>query len=240
MLADAIAEHLEELPGEWARRGELLRSPRAYLRDLRRLDERIAGRLDALRLADVPAPATPPDEDPPGSDLVTRAALAGPDDVEAILARCAEPALGPERFAALASLGSPRGVPRLLAAMADNDHPADAVAAGAAFARLIGERADSDLLWTPPRADEFDAAFVVAVPLPDAAAARAAWDEARPRLEHATRIAGGQDLAGEIDADELDLLTLREIALRAGGEALAAHARFTAALVEPLADGERL
>jgi hypothetical protein len=209
MPDEAIVLHLEELPGDCARRAALLTSTKARLSDLRRLDERIAGRLDALRLA--------------GRD----------DAVEAALRALATPTPLPEP--SLTACGAD-SIPGLLAAIAGTD-PTTAIAAGAILERMLGVSIASDHLWSPPCDDDFDAAFAVATPLPDPALARAAWDEARPRLGEAKRIAGGQDLDGEIDEDELDLLTLSELA-NERGEA-EEFRRFPAILAEPSADGDR-
>jgi hypothetical protein len=206
MLDQAIALHVEELPGELDRRAALLRSPRARLSDLRRLDERIAGRLDALRLA--------------GMHEVVDAAL---HTLAAPPPSSDEPVPGAD------------AVPPLLAAIAGDD-PVAAIAAGLVFERMLGVSIASERLWSPPCDDDFEAAFVVAMPLPDPALAQVAWDEARPRLEQAKRIAGGQDLDGEIDEEELDLLTLRQLAAEHGDSGFGC---FTATLAEPLADGER-
>jgi hypothetical protein len=201
MLADLLRDHLEELPDDCERRLALLASDRARLADLRRLDERIAGRIDALRLA------------------------GRVEAADAALARLAE---SPAH--AIASPLGAQDVPGLLAAIAGND-PAVAIAAGIALERLLGVELAGEKSWTSPTADEFDAGFSVPVPLPDPERARAAWAEAEPRLRTARRIAGGQDLDGTFDVEELDLLTLREVRR----ELLA----FSTMLAVPYADAQR-
>jgi hypothetical protein len=49
-IADILAEHIDELPFDLSQRSAMLRSPRHTIVDLRRLDGRIAARIDGLRL----------------------------------------------------------------------------------------------------------------------------------------------------------------------------------------------
>lgn len=146
------------------------------------------------------------------------AILGGPEDAArvATLTRCAD--LGPERFRIATAFGHPALVPDLLAAMDDPD-PATAAAAGDAFHTMTGHDVSSSrTAAVADPTDEFEAAFVDQVRLPDAARAREVWARIGPERSPAGRLRRGIDLDGPLDAAafvRLDLEARYELFLRA-------------------------
>jgi len=148
--------------------------------------------------------------------LAALAMLGGAEDAEAVLAAARNPALGPERFAALGSFGFPAVVETLVDAMADPD-AVTAVAAARAYTRITGhdiftdERAQLVSPGEEPE-DEFEAEFVDEEFLPDPGRARDWWGDSGASFDEGQRHSQGAPLSG--DMLEADLLSRRESAVR--------------------------
>jgi hypothetical protein len=174
-------------------------------------------------------------------ELALWSAIAPSNDLDQIVARCADPTLGPERCGVLASAGSPHAVEALITiAAGTNAH--DACSAGAALERVLGASIESDRMWTQRvDGDEVDAIFAQREPLPDPSRARHIWAELQPHLARSERIAAGTDLS-IAETDILDVRSLWERAMRAAfrgepGPRLGAFERLTAPLTPALPDG---
>jgi uncharacterized protein (TIGR02270 family) len=151
------------------------------------------------------------------------AILGGPDDLQRMASIGMADALGASRFDLVASYGHPALVDLLLVEMsrAEKDPEAGA-AAGAAFARVTGKNVESDhRAKVPPGGgpppDDFDAEFQEEVTLPDYPAAYRHWQEVKPRLGQAGRLAKGFDVAGGLTAETfaaLDMQSRWEACLR--------------------------
>lgn len=141
-----------------------------------------------------------------GEWLRLLAVLADEGEVAAVLAGSAKStaagrgASGPR---ALGALGHPRGVELLLEAMEDED-PARAAAAGAAFRKVTGFDAAGDtrvaLRPDGPPPDEIEEEFLDEVTLPDAPQARAFWSSSRGRFTGGRRWCYGVDVAAGVPA----------------------------------------
>ena len=135
-----------------------------------------------------------------GEWLRLLAVLAEEGDVAAVLAGSAKStaagrgASGPR---ALGALGHPRAIELLLEAMEDDD-PARAAAAGAAFLKVTGcdTAGDTRVLLHPeaPPPDELEEEFLDEVALPDVSQARAIWASARGKLTGGKRWCRGVDV----------------------------------------------
>jgi uncharacterized protein (TIGR02270 family) len=167
---------------------------------------RVPGVVAVLRqLADAQGPG--------GVDILHLLAVLGaPGDAPRIRALVAAPARGPGRFRLAGAYGHPGLMDLVLAGMEDPD-AATAGAAGAAFTRITGVEALSGARVAlrpahgrPP--DEFEAAFLEEVTLPDAARARDAWEAMRPDVEHVPRLCRGRDVTHAPDAEGLACLDM--------------------------------
>lgn len=135
------------------------------------------------------------------------AVLATPAEAPVVLAAAANPALGPDRFVALGSLGTSAAVDALLAALADPD-PRAAVAGAAAFTRITGQDIASTNrveLIAPggEPADELELEFAPEAFLPDVDLARRWWAEARGGFAAHQRYSQGVPLAGDLAGADL-------------------------------------
>lgn len=155
-------------------------------------------------------------EQPWVPEMAILAVLGAPEDLDHIVRLAARPSLGLRRFQLLASFGHPKGVEPLLEALGSTD-PAVAAAAATAFTRLTGFDVNTTkrVAVSGPGespADEFEAEFVEEVLVPDTAAAKAWWGEARARFNQSTRRARGLDLSKETLelANRVDLMTRSE------------------------------
>ncbi len=149
------------------------------------------------------------------------AVLGGPEDLRRLLDVGRNAALGLSRFTALGAYGHPKCVEVLLEAI-EGDDPAAAAMAGAALTRITGIDVSSDeTTQLPPEGgavpDEFEREFLEEAPLPDAARARACWEEAKQRFAAGTRYCRGIDVCEAVSEEalaELDMQSRWEIELR--------------------------
>lgn len=154
------------------------------------------------------------------------AVLATPADHEVVLAAARAAAHGPERFAALGSLGVRAAIEALLEALDDPD-PATAVAAAAAFSRITGQDIASNtrvklLAAAVEPVDELAAEFADEDFLPDPERARRWWADAHAGFAADRRYNRGVLLAGDLET--ADMLARWEAAVRAAYHAAAAPA----------------
>jgi uncharacterized protein (TIGR02270 family) len=166
------------------------------------------GTLHALRRVAGDQPS--PDQLP---QLHLFAVLARPDDLTLVRRLVGLDALGPDRFRLAGAAGDPGLVEMILERLEDPD-PVTAAAAASAFTRLTGVEIESEEAVPVPPADgtepdEFEAEFQDEVVLPDAARARQAWDELRPRLSSARRLCRGYDTAQPLPAEALEALDMQ-------------------------------
>ncbi len=118
------------------------------------------------------------------------ARLAAPAAAAAVAARIWAEPLTTDSFAALADLGRPAEVERMIEYLAQPD-PVLADAAGRAFAALTGANIDGPQRVPLPIADDEDPELAPQVWLPDQARARSVWQELRPQLGDAARVSRG-------------------------------------------------
>ncbi|MBX6362548.1 MAG: hypothetical protein IRZ00_01660 [Gemmatimonadetes bacterium] len=148
-------------------------------------------------------------------DLRLLAILAGPADAD-LFRRLAENAeLGPGRLRLLGTLGNPALMHVVLQGMEDAD-PATAAAAGAAFAKITGERVAAARAALTG-GDAFEDEFAEEVELPDPERARLVWRRLAPRAGGVARLCRGLDMARPVDAATfaaLDMETRTEMFLR--------------------------
>ncbi|HEY2852330.1 MAG TPA: hypothetical protein VGJ18_05755, partial [Gemmatimonadaceae bacterium] len=121
-----------------------------------------------------------------------------------------------------AAFGHPVMVEYLLKEMESED-PAAAAGAAAAFGRMLGVAVESGRRATIPPADgtapdEFEAEFLDEVRLPDLPRARGQWEQLRPKLASASRVARGIDVSAGLTRETfalLDMESRHELCLRA-------------------------
>jgi uncharacterized protein (TIGR02270 family) len=150
------------------------------------------------------------------------AAILPPQEYQAVAALASTPAFGPERYRIAAAFGHPVLIDFLLGEMESSD-PAAAAGAGAAFSKMLGVAVESGKRATVPppngqQPDAFEAEFVDEVHLPDVPRARQHWENVKPRLAQASRVAHGVDVSGGITREAfalLDMESRRELCLRA-------------------------
>lgn len=151
--------------------------------------------------------------------LATFCALAERADAALVAALGAEGPLGPERFRLLAAYGDVPAIEACLAGIGAKD-PADAEAAGAAFARMtgFGMGAARRVALPPPEGAGPDAAeFADEAFVPDPAIAKRLWDARKSEFASGRRWCRGRE-ADRGDAAivaELDLGSRHEALLRA-------------------------
>lgn len=149
------------------------------------------------------------------------AAVAPVEEYQLIGAFVATPAAGPDRFRVISSFAHPYFIDLLIQEMTNPD-PAAAVAAGAAFFKMIGRDVESNtrVKVSPdgkPPGDEFEAEFQDEVFLPDPELARKHWQELAPTLARSPRICRGMDVSQPLSRDQfaaLDMESRWEYCLR--------------------------
>src|SRR5205085_458899 len=150
------------------------------------------------------------------------AAVLPPHEYKAVTAFASTAAFGPARYRIAAAFGHPVMVDFLLREMETPD-PAAAAAAGAAFGRMLGVAVESGTRATVPppngkEPDDFEAEFLDEVQLPDVPKARQHWEQVKPQLAQASRVAHGIDVSAGITRETFGLLDMesrRELCLRA-------------------------
>ena len=149
------------------------------------------------------------------------AILGGPEDLHRFGSIGMMREMGPARFDLVASYGHPALVDLLLVEMAGAD-PKAAALAGGAFARITGQRVESDERATVPpedgkELDEFEKEFQEEVTLPSYELAFNHWQRVKPQLANCGRLCKGLDVGQGLTAESfatLDMESRWEICLR--------------------------
>jgi len=160
---------------------------------------------------------------PEGVDAIAMlAAVLPPQEYQAVTTLASTSAFGPRRHRIAAAFGHPVMVEYLLKEMESED-PAAAAGAAAAFGRMLGVAVESGRRATipPPSGaapDDFDAEFLEEVRLPDLPRARREWEQLRPKVANASRVARGIDVSAGLTREifgQLDMESRHELCLRA-------------------------
>ena len=153
--------------------------------------------------------------------LALFAAVAPPEEYQAVAAIASNAAAGPDRFRVVGAFAHPYFIEFLIKEMESPD-PAAAAAAGAAFEKMTDRSSGSQRRAKvppdgKPPADEFEAEFQDDVVLPDPARARKHWAELAPHLASSPRICRGMDVTKALGREQfaaLDMESRWEYCLR--------------------------